>query len=75
MVNFVPYHCKNPNCNEGWVDEDITNVQSKPPKWKYCKSCCEKMGIDFDAQIKPKKKLSQRQLETLEKHKFHKRKN
>lgn len=51
--NFVLHFCKNPDCNNGWVDVDETNVKTIPPKWKYCKECCKLLGIDFDKQKKP----------------------
>lgn len=50
---YVVHYCKNKDCNNAWIDEDITNVQAIPPQWKYCKECCKKLGIDFDKQ-KPK---------------------
>ena len=54
--NFVLHFCKNPNCNVGWVDVDETNVETIPPKWKYCRECCKLLGIDFDKQKKPHNK-------------------
>ena len=52
--NFVLYFCKNPDCNIGWLDIDVTDVTTIPPKWKYCRECCKLLGIDFDKQKKPK---------------------
>lgn len=52
--NFVLHFCKNPDCNNGWLDVDETNVKTIPPKWKYCRECCKLLGIDFDKQKKPK---------------------
>jgi hypothetical protein len=52
--NFVLHFCKNPDCNVGWLDIDLTNVITIPPKWKYCRKCCELLGIDFNKQEKPK---------------------
>ena len=52
--NFVLHFCKNPDCNVGWLDIDVTDVTTIPPKWKYCKECCKLLGIDFDKQKKPK---------------------
>ena len=41
----------NPNfCNNRWVDKDLTGAGMLIPRWKYCKDCCEKLGIDFDKQ-------------------------
>ena len=37
-------------CNNRWIDKDLTNAQMKVPTWKYCRECCEKLGIDFDNQ-------------------------
>lgn len=52
--NFVLHFCKNPDCNVGWLDIDVTDVTTIPPKWKYCRECCKLLGIDFDKQKKPK---------------------
>lgn len=52
--NFVLHFCKNPDCNAGWLDVDVTDVTTIPPKWKYCRECCKLLGIDFDKQKKPK---------------------
>lgn len=53
--NFVLHFCKNPDCNVGWLDVDLTNAKTVPPHWKYCRECCELLGIDFDKQKKPKR--------------------
>lgn len=47
---YVVHFCKNKECNNAWLDKDLTNVKSYPPQWKYCRECCKKMGIDFDKQ-------------------------
>lgn len=61
MTQFYVMHvCKNPDCNNGWLDIDKTNVKDKPPHWKYCRECCEKLGIDFDKQT-PKSNASLKQ--------------
>ena len=52
--NFVLHFCKNPDCNVGWLDVDVTDVTTIPPKWKYCRECCKLLGIEFDKQKKPK---------------------
>ena len=52
--NFVLHFCKNPDCKVGWLDIDVTDVTTIPPKWKYCRECCKLLGIDFDKQKKPK---------------------
>lgn len=54
-MNYVVHFCANPECNNAWIDKDLTNVKTFPPHWKYCRECCKKMGIDFDAQ-KPSSK-------------------
>lgn len=51
--NYVVHYCKNKDCNNAWIDEDLTNVSTIPPQWKYCEECCNKFGIDFNKQ-KPK---------------------
>lgn len=47
---YVIHFCKNKDCNNCWIDIDLTNVKTFPPSWKYCRECCKKMGIDFDKQ-------------------------
>lgn len=71
--NFVLHFCKNKKCNNGWIDEDLTNAKSRPPKWKYCDECCEKYGF-VNPPYPPKKQLSEKQKEVIEKNKFQKRK-
>lgn len=71
---YVVHFCKNKECNNCWIDEDLTNAKTYPPKWKYCAECCEKYGV-VNPETPPKKKLSEKQIETLNKHKFTKRKN
>ena len=72
--NYVIHFCKNKKCNNGWLDEDLTNAKTNPPKWKYCEECCKKYGY-VNPEFPPKKKLSEKQLEVIEKNKFAKRKN
>ena len=67
---YVVHFCKNDRCNNAWLDVDLTNAQSRPPSWKFCKGCCEEKGIDFFSQKPPHKKLSKKQLEILNKNKF-----
>ena len=74
QTKYVAHICKNTTCNNIWVDEDLTNAKSYPPKWRYCEECCINYGY-VNQETPPKKELSQRQLETLNKHKFAKRKN
>jgi len=72
--SYVNHFCKNRKCDENWVDKDITNAQTRPPQWKLCEKCCQKMGIDFNAQVRIKRKLSDKQQETLLKNQFQMRK-
>lgn len=54
IMNNVVHFCKNRQCNNAWIDKDLTKAKSRPPQWKYCRECCERMGIDFDTQIPPR---------------------
>lgn len=56
-MNYVVHFCKNPDCNNCWIDKDKTHVKTVPPKWKYCKECCKKLGIDFNKQ-KPEGRIN-----------------
>lgn len=77
-MNYVNHYCRNKKCNNNWIDKDLTHVTSIPPKWKYCKECCEKLGIDFNKQtptsnltkeeLEHKRKLSERAKKNLLKH-------
>ena len=49
-MNYVIHICRNKQCNNGWLDKDLTNVKTNPPSWKYCRECAEKLGIDFEKQ-------------------------
>jgi len=52
-MNYVAHDCRNTRngtCNNRWVDKDLTIASTKIPTWKYCRECCEKLGIDFDKQ-------------------------
>lgn len=61
-MNYVMHFCRNKQCNNGWVDEDLTNAKTTPPNWKYCRECANKLGIDYDAQT-PTSNLTQKELE------------
>lgn len=63
--DYVIHYCKNKDCNNAWIDEDITNVKTLPPQWKYCRECCKKLGIDFEKQT-PKSNASDAQLKARE---------
>lgn len=60
-MNYVMHICHNPKCNNGWIDKDLTNVKTNPPAWKYCKECCQKLGIDFEKQ-KPSDYMSEAEI-------------
>ena len=49
-MNYVMHFCRNKSCNNGWIDKDLTYATMIPPKWKYCKECAEKRGINFENQ-------------------------
>jgi len=61
-MNYVMHFCRNKECNNGWVDKDLTNATVNPPKWKYCKECAKKLGIDYDAQT-PTSNLTPKEIE------------
>lgn len=61
-MNYIMHFCRNKKCNNGWVDEDLTHATTKPPSWKYCRECAEKLGIDYDAQT-PTSNLTEKELE------------
>ena len=61
-MNYVMHFCRNKQCDAIWIDKDLTNARVNPPDWKYCRECCEKMGIDYDAQT-PTSNLSKKELE------------
>ncbi len=60
-MNYVMHFCRNKKCNNGWVDKDLTRSTTYPPQWKYRKECCEKLGIDYDAQT-PDSNLTEEEL-------------
>ena len=57
-MNYVAHDCRNSRlsersknyCNNRWIDKDLTNATTQIPTWKYCKSCCEKLSINFENQ-------------------------
>ena len=61
-MNYVMHFCRNKECNNGWVDKDLTNATVNPPKWKYCKECAKKLGIDYEAQT-PTSNLTPEEIE------------
>lgn len=58
---YVMHFCKNNKCNNGWIDVDLTNCTSRPPKWKYCKDCCKQHGY-INNPANAKKPRSEKQL-------------
>lgn len=48
-------------CNNRWIDKDLTHANILIPTWKYCRECCEKMGIDFKNQ-KPSDYMSEERI-------------
>ena len=74
MKKFVIHFCKNPKCNNAWIDEDLTNAKTRPPQWKYCKDCCEKYGYT-NPKYPPKRKKATERIQRLEKYKFKKENN
>lgn len=57
-MNYVAHDWRNSRlsdrnknyCDNRWIDKDLTNATTQIPTWKYCQSCCEKLGIDFENQ-------------------------
>ena len=68
-MNYVMHFCRNSRlsersknyCNNGWIDKDLTNAQLLAPSWKYCRSCAEKLDINFENQ-KPSDYMSEQEL-------------
>ena len=69
-MNYVAHDCRNSRldekhkdfCNNRWIDKDITKATTLIPTWKYCRECCEKLGIDFENQ-KPSDYMSEEEKE------------
>lgn len=69
-MNYVAHDCRNSRldekhkdfCNNRWIDKDITKATTLIPTWKYCRECCEKLGIDFGNQ-KPSDYMSEEEKE------------
>ena len=52
-MNYCAHDCRNTrdgSCNNRFVDKDLTGATTQIPTWKYCRECCERLGIDFDKQ-------------------------
>ena len=67
--NYVVHFCKNPECNECWIDEDLTNAKSRAPKWKYCPKCCEEYGY-VNPECPPRRKDYEERMNRLNGYKF-----
>ena len=69
-MNYVAHDCRNSRldekhkdfCNNRWIDKDITKATTLIPTRKYCRECCEKLGIDFGNQ-KPSDYMSEEEKE------------
>lgn len=66
---YVVHFCKNKDCNNAWLDLDLTNAQSRPPSWKYCSECCEKYGY-VNPPTPPKRKNYEQRLKLIKTFKF-----
>lgn len=60
-MNYVLHFCRNRECNNAWIDKDLTHSQNIPPKWKYCRKCAEKLGINYNTQT-PDSNLTEKEL-------------
>lgn len=77
---YVCHVCKNskleakdPNyCNNAWIDKDLTNATTIPPRWKYCPEC-EKKG--FKNPKKTKRTMTPEQIEAFKERMKEYRKN
>ena len=73
---YMVHSCKNSKleiedplyCNNGWIDEDKKGGITVPT-WKYCEKCILEYGF-INPEKPPKKKMSQKQIEVLERNKF-----
>lgn len=68
---FMQYICK--KCDKIYLDKDVRGRMT-PIKGCYCPECVEKYGF-VNPKTPPKKKLSKKQINTLKKNRFCKRKN
>lgn len=81
-MNYVAHVCRSSKlrqtdknyCDAIWIDKDLTNATVNPPTWKYCRDCCEKLGIDYDKQT-PTSNLTKKELEIRSKRIEHARKH
>ena len=70
MTAYVAHDCRNSRldersknyCNNRWIDVDMTGATTLIPTWKYCRECCEKLGINFEKQ-KPSDYMSEEEIQ------------
>lgn len=67
---FSMHVCK--NCGKGFISEDLGNNKSRCSNLKYCDDCCKKYNFT-NPVAKPKKELTEKQIEVLRKNQFVKR--
>lgn len=68
---YMQYICK--YCDKIYLDKDVKGRMT-PIKGCYCPECVEKYGF-VNPETLPKKKLSKKQISTLQKNQFRVRKN
>lgn len=68
---YMQYICK--YCDKIYLDKDVKNRMTAI-KGCYCPECVEKYGF-VNPKTPPKKKLSEKQINTLRKNQFQVRKN
>lgn len=66
---FVVHYCKNPKCNNAWIDIDLTNAKTRPPRWKYCEDCCKKYGY-INPATPPKRKNAEDRIKRIASYQF-----
>jgi len=67
---FSAHVCK--KCGKSFISEDLGNNKSRCSNLKYCDACCQKYNFT-NPVIKPKKELTEKQIEVLRKNQFVKR--
>lgn len=68
---YMQYICK--NCDRIYLDKDVKGRMT-PIKGCYCPECIERYGF-VNPETRPKKKLSEKQISTLQNNQFRVRKN
>ena len=68
-VEYVMHFCKNSKCIEGWIDVDVKNSQVRPPRWKYCVSCCQKYGY-INPATPPRRKDAEDRIKRITPYQF-----